>query len=260
MNVSTLNRLATTVAISAALTTISIAAHAQLQPQFSYLWEAEANQGKQDEMDNGKARQQQQRLSKQQQQERIRQQQENLALYRKNIELRQAIAKQDSQLLQQQKRMAHYRFQQTYYGRLGQQQAQLPDDRHDFNKDPFYYTAPNYRYRRDGRSYETNQYGANILRQAANTGYQEGVQAGRADKQDKWRSDFKQSFAYKDANYGYGGRYVSQDDYNYYFREGFQRGYEDGYNDSQQYGASTNGSDFLLTTVLNAILNLESMR
>ena len=267
MNFSTLNRLASTVAISAALTAISFAAHAQLQPQFSYLWEAEANQDKQDEKDNSKdekdnkkAHQQQQRLSKQQQQERIHQQQENLALYRKNIELRQAIAKQNAQLLQQQKRLAHYRFQQAYYERLRQQQAQLPDDRYDFNNDPFYYTAPNYRYRRDGRGYQTNQYGADILRQAANTGYQEGLQAGRADKQDNWRFDYKQSFAYEDANYGYDGRYVRQDDYNHYFREGFQRGYEDGYYDRRQFGTTTNGSDSLLGTVLSAILNLESLQ
>lgn len=260
MNFSTLNRLATTVAISTTLAASSFAAQAQLQPQFSYQWEAEANQDKQVEKDHKKVQQQQQRLSRQQQQERIHQQQENLALYRKNIELRQAIAKQDSQLLQQPKRLAHNRFQQAYYGRLDQQQALLPDDRDDFSNDPFYYTASNYRYRRDGHSYETNQYGADILRQAANAGYQEGLQAGRADKQDKWRSEFKQSFAYKDANYGYDGRYVRQDDYNHYFREGFQRGYEDGYDDRRQYGASTNGSDFLLDTVLNAILNLESMR
>jgi hypothetical protein len=260
MNISTLNRLAMTVAISAVMAAISFASHAQSQPQFSYLWESEQKQDKQDEKDNKKAHQQQQRLSKEQQHERIRQQQENLKLYRKNIELRQAIARQNAQLLQQQKRLAHYRFQQTYYERLRQQQAQLPDDRYDFNNDPFYYTAPNYRYRRDGRSYETNQYGADMLRQASNTGYQQGLQAGRADKQDNWRFDYKQSFAYEDANYGYDGRYVRQDDYNHYFREGFQRGYEDGYYDRRQYGSSTQGTDSLLGTVLNAILNLESMQ
>jgi len=260
MHINTLNRLAMTVAISATLATISFASHAQSQPQFSYLWESEQKQDKQDEKDNKKAHQQQQRLSKEQQQERIRQQQENLKLYRKNIELRQAIARQNAQLLQQQKRLAHYRYQQAYYERLRQQQAQLPDDRYDFNNDPFYYTAPNYRYRRDGRSYETNQYGADMLRQASNTGYQQGLQAGRADKQDNWRFDYKQSFAYEDANYGYDGRYVRQDDYNHYFREGFQRGYEDGYYDRRKYGATINGSDSLLGTVLNTILNLESMQ
>ena len=36
--------------------------------------------------------------------------------------------------------------------------------------------------------------------------------------------------------YGYDGRYVSRDEYNYYFREGFERGYEAGYYDRQKYG------------------------
>ena len=260
MNINNPIRLATTIAIGAAPAAISFSIHAQQLPQFSFQWEGEEKQNKQDEKDNKNAHQQQQRLSKDQQQERIRQQQENLALYRKNIALRQTIAKQNAQLLQQQKRLAHYRFQQSYYERLRQQQAQLPDDRYDYNNDPFYYTAPNYRYRRDGRSYETNQYGAEMLRQATNTGYQQGLQAGRADKQDNWRFDYKQSFAYEDANYGYDGRYVRQEDYNHYFREGFQRGYEDGYYNRRQYGTSTNGSDSLLGTVLNTILNLETLQ
>ncbi len=259
MNIGTLNRLATTVAIGTILAAASFAAHAQLQPQFTYLWEAGANQGRQDVKDIGKARQPQQRLSGQQQQERIRQQQVNLALYRKNIEFQRDDANRNAQPLRHQERLAHNRFQQGYYEQLRQQQAQLPDDRADFNNDPFYYTSSNYRYRRDGRSYETNQYGADILRRAVNTGYREGLQAGHADKQDKWRFDYKQSFAYEDANYRYDGRYVSQSDYNHYFREGFKRGYEDGYYDRRQYGASADGSDSLDGTVLNAILNLESM-
>jgi hypothetical protein len=264
MDISTLNRLAITVVVGAALAAVSFPSHAQGANQ-----QTETKQAKKDEKEVKKAQQQerkeeaqrQKRLSQQQQQERIRQQQESLALYRKNIALRQVIAERNAQLLQQQKRLAHYRFQQAYYERLRQQQAQLQRyDRYDFNNDPYYYTAPNYRYRREGRYYETNQYGADILRQALNNGYQEGFQAGRADKQDNWRFDFRQSFAYEDANYGYDGRYVRQEDYNHYFREGFQRGYEDGYYGRRKYGTSTNGSDSLLGAVLNSILNLEELQ
>jgi hypothetical protein len=39
MNFSNLNRLALTVAVSAALATISFSVAAQQQPEFSYLWE-----------------------------------------------------------------------------------------------------------------------------------------------------------------------------------------------------------------------------
>ena len=54
--------------------------------------------------------------------------------------------------------------------------------------------------------------------------------------EDRWRYDYRSAFAYQDANYGYDGRYIAQDEYNHYFREGFQRGYDDGYYDRQKYG------------------------
>lgn len=260
MNISTLNRLIMTVMVSAALAAISFPSHAPPQSNGANPHEAESKQDKQEKKDDKKAHQRQQRLSRQQQQERIRQQQESLAQYRKVIAQRQVIAQRNAQQLQQQQRLAHHRFQQAYYERLRLQQAQLPDDRYDYDNDPYYYTAPNYRYSRDGRDYETNQYGAEMLRKALNNGYQEGFQAGRADQQDNWRYDYKQSFAYEDANYGYDGRYVHQEDYNHYFREGFHRGYEDGYYERRQYGRSANGSDSLLDTVLNAILNLQTLQ
>jgi len=99
----------------------------------------------------------------------------------------------NAQQLEQQKRLAHYRYQQAYYEQLRQQQARLENDRYD---------------------YQTNEYGADQLRRASNTGYQKGYEAGRADKQDNWPFDYRQSFAYQDANSGFDGRHVRQDDYN----------------------------------------------
>ncbi|MEO6173127.1 MAG: hypothetical protein ABIP02_08415, partial [Arenimonas sp.] len=75
-----------------------------------------------------------------------------------------------------------------------------------------------------------------------------------------WRYSYRDSTIYEDANYGYNGYYVQQEDYNYYFRQGFQRGYEDGYYGRRQYGRNSEGSDSLLSTVLNTILNLQSIR
>ena len=69
-----------------------------------------------------------------------------------------------------------------------------------YNNDPYFYTAPIYRYRRGGTYYETNQYGADLLRQAVNNGYQEGFRAGVADREDRWRSDYQNSYAYEDAD------------------------------------------------------------
>jgi hypothetical protein len=143
---------------------------------------------------------------------------------------------------------------------MRQQQMSLENDRHDYNSDPYFYTAPNYRYNRGGRYYETNQYGASSLRQAVNYGYQEGFGAGQADRQDGWRADYQDSYAYQDANYGYDGYYVAQDDYNYYFREGFRRGYEDGYYGRHQYGSYSGGKYAILGGLLGTILNLQALR
>src|SRR5205814_1624468 len=83
-----------------------------------------------------------------------------------------------------------------------------------------------YRSYRGASYYEVNQYGADLLRRAVNYGYREGYRAGVADREDRWNFDYRDSYAYQDANYGYDGYCEDQGAYNYYFREGFRRGYE----------------------------------
>jgi flagellar biosynthesis/type III secretory pathway protein FliH len=162
--------------------------------------------------------------------------------------------------LQQQKRMAQYRFQEQYLARLRQQQIHLRDNRFDYDRDPYFYTASIYRYNRGGRYYETNEYGAKTLRQAVNHGYEEGFRAGKADRDDRWRGSYKDSYAYRDANFGYSGYYIERSDYNYYFREGFRRGYEDGNNSRYRYGRNSNGNYSMLDNVLSQILNFQALR
>ena len=203
---------------------------------------------------------QQGRLSQQRQNELIALQRQRLTQYRQYLDRRQRLAEQRTAQLQQQKRMAQYRYQQQYFERMRQQQLRLQSEQHDYNNDPYYYTAPSYRYNRSGSSYETNQYGADQLRQALNNGYEQGFRAGQADQQDRWKANYQNSYAYQDANYGYSGYYVTQADYNYYFREGFRRGYEDGYNTRSQYGTQANGTYSMLGTILSQILNLQSLR
>ena len=99
-----------------------------------------------------------------------------------------------------------------------------------------------------------------MLRQAVNYGYEEGFRAGQADREDGWGFNYKDSYAYRDASYGYIGYYVDRSDYSYYFREGFRRGYEDGYNSRYQYGRSYNGSYSILDVILSQILNFQSIR
>jgi hypothetical protein len=145
---------------------------------------------------------QQQRLSQAQQKQLINQQQRRVAQYRQHLEQQERLAQQNAAQLQQQRRMAQYRFQEQYLNRLRQQQIYLRDNRFDYDRDPYFYTPSIYRYNRGGRYYETNEYGAKILRQAVNHGYEEGLRAGRADRDDRWRSNYKDSYAYRDANFG----------------------------------------------------------
>ncbi|HEU0106011.1 MAG TPA: hypothetical protein VFT38_07560 [Vicinamibacteria bacterium] len=157
--------------------------------------------------------------------------------------------------------MAAYRFQQDYLARLRQQEASLASARsYDYSNDPYFYTAPSYRYTYLGRGYDINQYGADLLKQAVNYGYEEGYRAGQADRQDGYRADYRNAYAYEDANYGYTGMYVDQSQYNYYFRQGFRRGYEDGYYSRTQYGTNLNGKLGILGSVLSALLNLQPLR
>ena len=158
------------------------------------------------------------------------------------------------QLRQQQlerQRRAQWLYQQRYQERLRRDQLRLENWRYND------YGSSNYRYNRGGSYYETNQYGAQQLRQAVNLGYEEGYRAGQADREDGWRGSYQDSYAYQDATYGYDGYYVNLSEYQYYFREGFRRGYDDGYNSRYQYGrASSNGTATILASLLGSILNL----
>jgi len=93
-----------------------------------------------------------------------------------------------------------------------------------------------------------------------NYGYAEGFNAGQADRMDGWRFNYRDSFAYQDASYGYIGLYVDYDTYNYYFREGFRRGYEDGFYRRYQYGRRDNNTYRVLDAILGGILIFQAIR
>ncbi len=152
--------------------------------------------------------------------------------------------------------MAQYRFQQEYLQRLEDQEADLRYP-YNYERDPFFSTAPSYRYTRGGRYYEVNEYAAQLLQDGVNFGYEQGFLAGKADRADHWRFDYKSSYAYQDADYGYGGFYVDQDQYNDYFRQGFRRGYEDGYRRRYRYGANTGGILRINVDALRLIIDLK---
>ena len=186
---------------------------------------------------------------------------QRLTMYRHYLDQQQKFHQQRLAQLQKKKRMAQYRYQQQYLARMLQLHKRYENAwLHDYQQDPFFQTAFDRRYNRGGTYYETNRYGIEHLQQATQYGYAEGFQAGMADRQDRWRAAYELSDVYQDANYGFNGYTVSQDDYSYYFREGFRRGYEDGYNKRYQYGRYANGNYTLLDTILAAIIPFEMLR
>jgi len=207
----------------------------------------------------GRGEEQPQTVPPQEQQQRADDQRRRDAAYQEALNNQVRAAQQAAAALQQQKRAQQYQLHQQYLANLQQQQERLRAKR-DVDRDPYYRTPMTYRYRVGDADRETNQYGADILRQAVRNGYEQGWRAGRADRADGWRSDYRKSYAYQDANYGYNGAYVAQSDYNYYFREGFRRGYEDGYGSRNQYGTVVNGTPSILATILGGILGLTTIR
>ena len=113
----------------------------------------------------------------------------------------------------------------------------------------------NYRLYRDGRYYQTDQRGAELLRQAVNSGYQQGFRQGQLDARSRRNSDYYGNNMYRTGTYGYQS-YVARDQYQYYFQQGFQRGYEDGFNNQYRYGSRSNTGLNILGNILNGILNI----
>ncbi len=64
---------------------------------------------------------------------------------------------------------------------------------------------------------------------AAETGYRDGLEAGRRDAQDGDAYDPVRSRQYRAADRGYDRRYGSKDQYEQQYRSAFQRGYQQGY-------------------------------
>ena len=206
----------------------------------------------------GRGRDDKKTVPQQEQQQRVDEQRQRDSAYKMALVTQVGAAHQAADALRQQKRTAQYNLNQQYAANLQQQQERLRNPR-DPRRDPYYTSPMTFRYRVGSSDRETNQYGADIMRQAVNNGYQQGWKAGRADRTDRWPSNYQKSYGYEDANYGFGGKYLPQSDYNYYFREGFQRGYEDGYARHPRYGRFVNGSPSIRGNILSDILGLHNI-
>lgn len=126
------------------------------------------------------------------------------------------------------------------------------DNRYDNTR---YGTTRSYRIYRNGSYYQTDSRGAELLRQAVNSGYQQGYRQGQVDARYNRRSNYYGNTLYETGTYGYRS-YVDRDQYQYYFQQGFQRGYEDGFNNQYRYGYRSNSGLNILGNILNGILNI----
>ena len=114
-----------------------------------------------------------------------------------------------------------------------------------------------YRINRNGGYYNTDHRGAELLRQAVQEGYRQGLMAGRTDRNRRiGRMNWGGSNVYRSGTYGWQS-YVDQSQYQYYFRQGFERGYQDGFNSRYQYGTYNNGVGNILGSILGSILNIQ---
>ena len=194
------------------------------------------------------------RVSRQQQRDRIEEQRRQHAQWLRDDGRRRNEHDRHRHQLERQRRNAQHRYQQDYWRRWLAAQARWNHHRFDYDRDPFFHTPFNYRYSYGGRWHSTNSYGAEILRQAVRDGYREGWYAGQADRMDRWQFDYRNNYGWIDGSYGYSGRYVSHNDYRWYFRQGFERGYRDGYYGRYQYGRYDRDGAMILPAILGMIL------
>jgi hypothetical protein len=115
------------------------------------------------------------------------------------------------------------------------QYPQYPNDRYRRDRD---YRNQDQRRRNDnwrnqrGRTNDSypNYGGSFDFRQTAlNAGYNEGMKAGRDDRNHNRRFEFRDEGAYQKASKDYNSRMGDRGLYQTYFRQAFQTGYNDGY-------------------------------
>jgi hypothetical protein len=208
--------------------------------------------------------QQQSKNDRKAREEHARQEDQRQRDYQRSYDQRMRDSQRENERLQAQNREAQLRAQREYEDNVRRQREEFDRQRADRDRDRdrdrddrgrAYGYAPNYSYR-IGRSVRmTDRYGAELLQHAVSDGYEQGFEFGLADRRDGRGFGPHHTYGWRDGMYGYGGRYIDRGDYQYYFREGFDRGYEDAFYGSHRYGSiGSNGKAFILGTVLGTIL------
>jgi flagellar biosynthesis/type III secretory pathway protein FliH len=149
-----------------------------------------------------------------------------------------------------------WRNDQRQERKIDKQQEKIQKQRAKLEQQRVKLQNKRYRVNRNGSYYNTDQRGAEMLRQAVNAGYQQGYRAGQQDRNGRRNSSWNNSSVYRSGTYGY-QNHVNRSQYQYYFQQGFQKGYQDGYNSQYRYGSNNGGSLNILSTILNQVLNIQ---
>jgi hypothetical protein len=111
-------------------------------------------------------------------------------------------------------------------------QYPYPNDRYQRDRDyrDQRRRSDDWRYRRNRNDNYPDYGGSYNLRQTAlNAGYNEGMRAGRDDRNHNRRFEFRDEGQFQRATKDYSSRLGDRGLYQTYFRQGFQTGYADGY-------------------------------
>jgi hypothetical protein len=154
------------------------------------------------------------------------------------------IMKQQNQMIKQQQKI------QKQNLKLEQQRIKLERER----LQAMQAQQNRYRVNRGGQWYTVDHRQTELLKQAINEGYRQGVIAGRNDRNARRGMVWNNSNVYRTATYGY-QPYVNRSLYQHYFQQGFERGYQDGYNSRNHFGTGSGGS--ILGAILQGILGLQ---
>ena len=149
------------------------------------------------------------------------------AQYRNQDEYRREQDRYRREQEQYRREQEQYRRDQDQYRRDRDDQDQYGRDRNQNRRDDWW--NRNRRRGRDSDGY--GNYGGSFdLRQTAlNAGFAEGAKAGRKDRRNGDRYDFRDESVYQKASKDYSSRLGDRYIYQRYFREAFEHGYADGY-------------------------------
>lgn len=98
----------------------------------------------------------------------------------------------------------------------------------------------------DDGYYDDGGYSANNRQAVLDSGYREGLRAGRDDRTRNRQYDYERHQTYRNASGGNRGQYGDADAY----REGFRRGYDEGYRDDRYRTNSGGGWGAILGEIL----------